>query len=95
MERALHIVQGLEPAGIGARDLKECLLLQLKRQSGNDELAKKIIDGYLDALAKGRYNLISKELLVPVEAVRDACERIRGLNPKPGAGFSAREQVHS
>lgn len=92
MQRALEIVQGLEPAGIGARDLSECLCLQLKRQEDTD-LAQKIALDYLDALAKNRYNLIAKELSATAEQVREACGQIRALNPKPGVGFAGREQV--
>lgn len=94
MEEALRVVQSLEPAGVGARDLSECLCLQLERQQEDTALAEEIVRGYLDALAKNRCNLIAKELAVDVEAVRRACDRIRGLNPKPGAGFAAREQVN-
>jgi len=93
IEQALEIVQGLEPAGVGARSLGECLCLQLERLGEESGLARKIAADHLDALAKNRYNLIAKELGASQEAVREACELIRTLNPKPGAGFSAREQV--
>ena len=93
MDRALEVVQSLEPAGVGARSLKECLALQLKRRGEEDSLAMKIVEGYLDAVAKCRYGLIAKELEVSQEEVRSACERIKRLEPRPGTGFAARENL--
>ena len=87
MERALIIVQGLEPAGVAARDLRECLLLQLKRQKPQDPLAIRIADQYLEALARSRYGLICRELGESADAVRRACDHIRTLDPRPGAAF--------
>ena len=93
LEQALEIVQGLEPAGVGARSLPECLCLQLKRMEGDTFLAREIANAHLDALAKSRYASIARELGATQEEVREACELIRTLNPKPGTGFSTREQV--
>lgn len=87
MERALRVVQGLEPAGIAARDLRECLLLQLRRESERDELAIRITENYLEALARSHYGLIGRELEADGEAVRRACDHIRRLDPRPGAAF--------
>ncbi len=87
MERALIIVQGLEPAGVAARDLRECLLLQLKRQKPQDPLAIRIAEQYLEALARSRYGLICRELGESADAVRRACDHIRTLDPRPGAAF--------
>lgn len=93
MERALAAVQSLEPAGVGARNLAECLRLQLIRRQPVDQLALKIVDGYLDALSKSRYGLIARELKASQEEVRASCEHIRTLNPRPGTGFAARENL--
>lgn len=87
MEQALIIVQGLDPAGVAARDLRECLLLQLKRQKPKDQLAIRIVDQYLEALARSRYGVITRELGESAEAVRRACDHIRALDPRPGAAF--------
>lgn len=87
LARGLKLVQSLEPAGVGAESLEECLLLQLERQDG-EELAKKIVSGHLDALAKNRYAQIAKALGAEPQEVRKACAQIRRLNPKPGSGFS-------
>jgi RNA polymerase sigma-54 factor len=93
MERALDVVQSLEPAGVGARNLGECLRLQLVRRIPTNRLALQIVDGYLDPLSKSRYGLIARELKVTPEEVRDACDLIRSLNPRPGTGFAARENL--
>lgn len=89
MEKALVVVQSLEPAGVGARDLRECLLLQLEREQPGDELAHSIADRYLEALARSHYALIARELGTPAEAVHAACAHIRALDPRPGAAFGA------
>ena len=93
MERALEAVQSLEPAGIGARSLAECLKLQLVRRQPVNELAVRIVDSCLDALSKSRYGLIARELKAGQEEVRQACDLIRSLNPRPGTGFAARENL--
>ena len=93
MERALSAIQSLEPAGVGARNLAECLKLQLVRRTPVDQLAVRIVEDYLDALSKSRYGLIARELKVGTEEVRASCDRIRALNPRPGTGFAARENL--
>lgn len=93
MEAAIGAVQSLEPAGVAARSLSECLRLQLERRGEDGELALRIADGYLDALAKSRFGLIAKELGAPPDEVREACALIKSLNPRPGMGFSARENL--
>ena len=93
LEQGLAAVQSLEPAGVGARDLSECLRLQLVRRTPVDEVAVRIVESQLDALSKSRYGLIARELKVSQEEVRAACEHIRALNPRPGTGFAARENL--
>ena len=93
LEQGLAAVQSLEPAGVGARDLSECLRLQLVRRAPVDEVAVRIVESQLDALSKSRYGLIARELKVSQEEVRAACEHIRALNPRPGTGFAARENL--
>ncbi|MEG1684145.1 MAG: RNA polymerase factor sigma-54 [Oscillospiraceae bacterium] len=93
MAHALTAVQSLEPAGVAARNLSECLRLQLLRQDGEQTLALEIVDHYLEALAKSRYGLIAKELQATPDAVRDACALIKTLNPRPSTGFAAREPL--
>ncbi len=93
MEQALAQIQALEPAGVGARNLSECLCLQLERRTPVNRLAVSIARDYLDALSKSRYGLIARELKTTPEEVREACDLIRSLNPRPGTGFAARENL--
>ncbi len=93
LERALEVVQSLEPAGVGARTLSECLCLQLSRRRPTPQLDLAIARDHLDALSKGRYGLIARETGASQEEVRAACTRIRALNPRPGTGFAARENL--
>lgn len=93
LERSLKLIQSLEPAGVGARDLRECLSLQLRRRPGDQSLALAIVERYLDALSKNRYGLIARETGAEAEETRAACDLIRSLNPKPGTGFTARENL--
>ena len=72
MAQALEVVQSLEPAGVGARDLAECLKLQLVRRTPVNELAVRIVERHLDALSKSRYGLIDRELKASPEEVRAA-----------------------
>ena len=90
LNQAVELVQGLEPAGVGARSLSECLCLQLERH-GQTGLPLTIARDYLEAVGKDRYNLIARETGADREEVQRACRVIRGLNPKPGAGFAPRE----
>lgn len=93
MEQALEVVHSLEPAGVGARNLGECLRLQLIRRPPVNQLALEIVDNYLDPLSKSRYGLIARDLKVSADEVRKACDLIRSLNPRPGTGFAARENL--
>ena len=86
LRSALEILKSLEPAGIGATDLKECLILQLRRQK-DSRLAVTLVKNYLEDLPKHRISAIAKELGENEDAVKDAFARIRTLNPKPGSIF--------
>lgn len=90
VEKQLEILQGLDPAGGCARNLRECLLIQLDREKERDEVAQKIVSDYLELLGKNQLHVISKKLKLPMETVIEACEHIKELNPKPGSGFDAR-----
>lgn len=93
MARALTELQAAEPAGVGARSLPECLRLQIQRRAGDHRLAEVIAERYLDELARGRYGAISRDLGAAEREVRSACDLIRTLNPRPGTGFAARENL--
>ncbi len=87
MEEALHIVQCLDPAGIGARNLQECLRLQLERQTPRHKLALEIITHHFDDFAGHRHERICNALGIDEESFEQAADTIRHLNPKP-AGSS-------
>ena len=86
LEAVLKEVQGLDPAGVGARDLRECLLLQLQRMPhAVDTLtAKAIVDKHFDAFTKKHYDKILERLEIDEEALKSAMDEIMRLNPKPG-----------
>lgn len=86
-ELALELVQNFEPAGVGARTLKECLLLQLKRVPGDTEFEEQLIDRHLDDLFHNRLPKIAKDLNTTVDRVKEGLASIAHLNPKPGRGF--------
>ncbi|WP_418750970.1 RNA polymerase factor sigma-54 [Frisingicoccus sp.] len=86
----LKLLQSLDPAGVCARNLRECLLLQLDREDEEDEVARRIVSDYLELLGKNQLHVISKKLKLPMERIIEACNHIKELNPKPGSGFDAR-----
>ena len=88
VEEVLALLQSMEPAGVGARDLKECLLLQLNRLPVQYPLCENIIENYLEELAKNQLHVIAKKLKVKIIEVVTAKEIITKLNPKPGSGFA-------
>ena len=87
IEVVLEMIQELDPAGIGARDLQECLLIQINRkQDGNISrfTAKKILENYFEEFTKKHYDKISKKLEISDADLKEAFEEILKLNPKPG-----------
>lgn len=90
VEKALKIVQSLDPAGVGARDLRECLLIQLQRKDKTEsvDLAYKIIDEAFDKFSKKHYDKLIQKFNITEEKLKKAVEEIEHLNPKPGASYS-------
>lgn len=89
-ERVLEILKKMEPRGVGARNLKECLLAQLDEcpaEGRTRELARRIIEDYLEELGKNRMEMLARKLKCRLEEVLEAGKLIRGLNPRPGSGF--------
>lgn len=87
LRAALALVQGLEPIGVGARDLRECLLIQLaaKEAAGEDvSLQRELVRSFLRDIQANRLPLIARKLKRPLEEVRDAIEALSHLNPRPG-----------
>lgn len=88
VEKVLGVVQRFDPVGIGARNLQECLLVQLLEQQPPNELAIKIIHDFFDDFKNKRFEKLAKQLEVNLEAVKEIIEHITKLNPKPGEGYS-------
>ena len=90
IERALKVVQQLDPAGVGARDLQECLLIQLKRkpQSPDTEMAARIIENAFEKFTKKHYLKLQKKFNINETQLKDAIQEIERLNPKPGSSFT-------
>lgn len=87
VERVLSIVQSLDPVGIAARDLRECLLIQLRQLGFEDSLVWRIVDRHLDKLETRRYDVVAKDEKVLAEEVYEAIKIIRKLEPRPGRPF--------
>jgi RNA polymerase sigma-54 factor len=91
LEEVLKIVQDLEPAGVGARTLRECLMLQLERKDVSDpavSLAYSIINQYFEEFSKRHYDKIMARLGISENALKSAIDEVLKLNPKPGGLFS-------
>ena len=86
---ALEILKTLNPAGIGAKDLQECLLIQLERNQREDSLAYSIIKQVYQLLLRRRIQEIAKKLKVSDEEIQGALEEIANMDPSPGKRFSA------
>ena len=84
----LHLLQTLDPPGVGARDLAECLRLQLARRGEGQSLAARIVEGQLDMLGRKKFAEIASALRVSQDDVREAGALIASLNPKPGRAFA-------
>ncbi|MFH1061449.1 MAG: RNA polymerase factor sigma-54 [Candidatus Omnitrophota bacterium] len=88
VNQVLSIIQSLEPAGIGARDLRECLLIQLKRQGKENSHEAQIVANFLKELAAKKYSLISSALKLPLPQIKKYAQKISELDPKPCRGFA-------
>lgn len=90
VEEILMLIQELDPAGVGARNLQECLLLQIKRKQDGDIVrftAKKILENHFEEFTKKHYEKISKKLEIEDEDLKEAIDEILRLNPKPGGSM--------
>lgn len=89
VEKVLLVVQALEPAGVGARDLRECLLIQLDARGDRDTMPWQLIHDHFDHLVNRRFPEIARILKVSGEDVQAAADEIATLNPRPGTSVSA------
>ncbi len=91
VEHLLEIIQNFDPAGVGARSLQECLLLQLKRKDTTHKpikVAIEIVRDYLEEFTKKHYDKLEKSLNINSEELKDAIQEILRLNPKPGNSYA-------
>ena len=88
----LGILQSLDPPGVGARNLKECLLIQLKQKKASS-LAISMVENHLHDLARNRMSHVAKQLKVSLNSAMDAFDEIRSCEPKPGRGFLSQKPV--
>jgi len=89
VEEALEHVQQLDPPGVGARDLKECLLLQVNSDTPHADLVRRMILDHLEDIPHNRLPAIERNTGADLATIKEAIEAIKHLNPKPGAGFVA------
>jgi len=89
------IIHELEPSGVGARDLQECLLLQLNNKTPNEsiDLAKDVIDNQFEAFTKKHYDKLLQKYNVSQSQLRKAIDEIEKLNPKPGGSFAGNSRA--
>ncbi len=94
VERVLKKIQQFDPIGVGSRNLKECLIAQLKFFDKLDPHIEEIIDKYLPYLENKKYNQLAEKLNLPLEKILEYVEIIKNLNPKPGNNFSEGETFY-
>jgi RNA polymerase sigma-54 factor len=88
-EKAVSLIQSFDPPGIGARDLKECLLLQIRPLNLSGTIVETIITNHLELISRKKFQQIAKELNATAEEVSSAVKVIEGLDPKPARNFSS------
>jgi RNA polymerase sigma-54 factor len=91
VEPVLAMVQAFDPPGVAARNIQECLLIQLKSDPNPDPVSVEIVESYFDDLTRRRYPDIARALRLPVDRVMESVEEIMGLEPKPGRRFGGND----
>ena len=90
VEKVLRVVQGFEPTGVGARDLRECLLIQLQQQKGERrDLALRVVGDHMEDLTRRRFGRITRSLAISDEELKAVLDLIEGLQPYPGSPSSS------
>lgn len=89
--KTLKLIQTFDPAGVAARDLKECLMIQLKKMDNEDCLSLKVVEGHLSDLASGNLKKLCKKLKCSEEEMRLCIQKIQRLEPKPGRSYDQDE----
>ena len=93
LKKALEALQSLEPSGIGGRDLRECLLIQLKHKKGDTRIPRLIIKNHLHNMKEKKYGIIAQDLNISLKKFRDYLKIILSLEPNPGRNFSNQPTV--
>jgi RNA polymerase sigma-54 factor len=95
LEKLLKIIQQLDPSGVGARNLKECLLIQLQRKKDNPscDLAIKILEESFEHFVKKHYIKLQQKFKITEEELKDAISQIEKLNPKPGGSYVSNNKI--
>jgi len=91
LEETLPLVQELDPAGVGARDLQECLLIQAKHLQEDTKDFVTLIKNHIKDLERKNYQNIAKEMNITIDEVIDMCKIINSMDPKPGSQFAAND----
>lgn len=94
IEGILKIIQTFDPSGVGARDLKESLLIQLRNKNVEDQKIHDMVEHYLEMLGSNKYPEIAKALEISVKEVQRICDFIRSLEPKPGRQFISNQNKY-
>ena len=94
IEEVLKVVQSFHPPGVGARDLRECLMLQLERAGRTRSLEYRLLRDHFPALARRRLPDLARAVGRPISAIQTAVERIGRLEPRPGRDFDSGEQTY-
>lgn len=88
-EEVLEIIQGFEPTGVGARDIRECLKIQLEHEGYDEPVILEVVEHHLEDLANNRLSTIAKSMNVSVRDAQEISDLIRSLEPKPGRQFGS------
>ena len=91
VNRVLDRIQHFDPAGVGARDLRECLLLQVEDRLGRDTLPYRIVEQYFDELSTHKYHEIARALGISPHEAQEAADHIAAFDPKPGRKYALEE----
>jgi RNA polymerase sigma-54 factor len=94
LEEALAIIQKFDPPGIGARDLRECLLLQLTPETPHTEALRALIQNHLEDIRHNRLPVIQKKTGLALSSIQEGIEALKHLDPRPGARYSSESVPH-
>ena len=93
IEKVLEVIHTFDPAGVGAEDLSECLLIQLASQDRLTELKQRVISDFLEDMASNRLAVIARKLGTETEQIQKIADEIRTLDPKPGRAFASQDET--